>query len=158
MIKNYLKIAVRSLLKQRVYTIINVLGLSVGIASCLLITLFVVDEFSFDRFHDKADRIYKVWLERKYPNHITNYAIIPHSFSDAIARDFPEVEATVKLGGPNQTEVSYVDERQERKQFDEEFILAADSNFFDVFSIQLLKGHPDNVLKTISDVVIAEQT
>jgi putative ABC transport system permease protein len=158
MIKNYLKIALRSLLKQRVYTIINVLGLSVGIASCLLITLFVIDEFSFDRFHDKADRIHKVWLERKYPNHITNYAIIPHSFADVIARDFPEVEATVKLGGPNATQVSYVDERQERKQFDEEFVLAADSNFFEVFSIQLLKGEPKNVLKTVSDVVVTEQT
>jgi putative ABC transport system permease protein len=158
MIKNYLKIALRSLLKQRVYTIINVLGLSVGIASCLLITLFVTDEFSFDRFHDKADRIYKVWLERKYPNHITNYAIIPHSFGDVISRDFPEVEATVKLGGPNETQVSYVNERQEKKQFDEEFIMAADSNFFDVFSIRLLKGESKKVLKTISDVVVTEQT
>lgn len=158
MIKNYLKIALRSLLKQRVYTFINVLGLSVGIASCLLITLFVVDEFSFDRFHDKADRIYKIWLERKYPNHITNYAIIPHSFGDVIARDYPEVEATVKLDGPNQTQVSYVDENQERKQFDEEFVMAADSNFFEVFSIPLVKGDPENVLRTISDVVVTQQT
>ncbi|MEJ1241156.1 ABC transporter permease [Chryseolinea sp. T2] len=158
MIKNYLKIALRSLLKQRAYTIINVLGLSVGIASCLLITLFVLDEFSFDRFHAKADRIYKVWLERKYPNHITNYAIIPHSYADAIARDFPEVEATVRLAGPNETQVSYIDERQERKQFEEEFVLAADSNFFDVFSLQLLKGDSKKVLKTISDLVITEQT
>lgn len=158
MIKNYLKIALRSLLKQRVYTFINVLGLSVGIASCLLITLFVMDEFSFDRFHSKADRIYKIWLERKYPSHLINYAIIPHSYSDAIKRDFPEVEATVKLGGPNETPVVYIDEKQERKQFDEEFVMAADSNFFDVFSIQLLKGDPKNVLKTASDVVITEQT
>lgn len=158
MIKNYLKIAIRSLLKQRVYTVINVLGLSIGIASCLLISLFVINEFSFDRFHDKADRIYKIWLERKYPNHVTNYAVIPHSYADVISKDFPEVEATTKLGGPNNSSVSYIDDRQERKQFEEEFIMAADSNFFDVFSIRLLKGNSKNVLKTISDVVVTEQT
>jgi putative ABC transport system permease protein len=75
MFRNYLKIAFRSLIKQRVYTIINVLGLSVGIASCLLIVMFVRDEFSYDKFHSNADNIYKVVLERKYPNHATNYAI-----------------------------------------------------------------------------------
>lgn len=158
MIKNYLKIAIRSLLKQRVYTIINVLGLSIGVASCLLIALFVIDEFSFDRFHAKADRLYKVWLERKYPNHITNYAIIPHSYADVIARDFPEVETALKMGGPNNSTVVYIDDKQERKQFDEEFIMAADSNFFDLFSIQLLKGDPKGVLKTVSDVVVTERT
>lgn len=158
MIKNYLKIAFRSLVKQRVYTTINVLGLSVGIASCLLIALFVINEFSFDRFHAKADRIYKIWLERKYPNHVTNYAVIPHSFADVIPQDFPEVETTVKMAGPNNSLVTYVDERQERKQFEEEFIMVADSNFFDVFSIALLDGDPGNVLKSISDVVVTEQT
>lgn len=158
MIKNYLKIALRSLLKQRAYTFINVLGLSVGIASCLLITLFVIDEFSFDRFHDKADRIYKVWLERKYPNHQTNYAIIPHSYADVIARDFPEVETTIKIVGPNNSVVTYTDEQQNRKQFDEEFIMATDSNFFDVFSFRLLQGERDKVLRTVSDVVITEET
>jgi len=158
MIKNYLKIALRSLLKQRVYTSINVLGLSVGIASCLLITLFVIDEFSFDRFHVNADRVYKIWLERKYPNHVTNYAIIPHSFADVIARDFPEVETTVKMAGPNNSVVTYIDEHQQRKQFEEEFIMVADSNFFDVFSIKLLQGDPKTVLSTVSDVVLTEQT
>ena len=89
MFKNYLKIALRSLIKQKVYTFINVVGLSVGIASCLLIVMFVMNEFSYDKFHSKADRIYKVSLERKYPNHSTNYAIIPHSFADVMGRDFP---------------------------------------------------------------------
>ena len=58
MIKNYLKVAFRSLLKQKAYSAINILGLSIGIASCLLIVLFVTDEFSYDKFHAKADRIY----------------------------------------------------------------------------------------------------
>src|SRR5688572_16052532 len=99
MFKNYFKVAFRNLVKQKVYTFINVLGLSVGIASCLLITMFVVDEFSYDKFHKDADDIYKLVLERKYPNHITNYAVIPHSYADVIVHDFPEVEQTVKMSG-----------------------------------------------------------
>lgn len=158
MLKNFIKIAFRNLIKQKVYTAINVLGLSVGVASCLLITLFVVDELSYDDFHANGDRLFKIALERKYPNHITNYAIIPHSYADVIQRDFPEVEATVKLAGPNPSIVNYTNEQQEVKQFEEEFVMAADSNFFEVFSIKLLKGDPKKVLSKISDLVVTEET
>ena len=65
MFKNYLKIAFRSLLKQKIYSIINILGLSVGIASCLLIVLYVNNELSYDKFHENKDLIYKMALERK---------------------------------------------------------------------------------------------
>ena len=84
MLKNYFKIALRSLAKQKIYTSINVLGLSIGIASCFLITHYVMDEFSYDTFHAKAGEIYKLALERKYPNHSTYYAIIPHSYADIL--------------------------------------------------------------------------
>ncbi len=159
MIKNYLKIAIRSLIKQKVYTIINVLGLSIGIASCLLIVMFVMNEFSYDKFHSKADKIYKVSLERKYPNHSTNYAVIPHSFADVMSRDFPEVSSVIKMGGPiNNVVVNYKDERNEVKQFEENFIMAADSNFFEFFSIKMLKGDPKKSLINITDVVVTEET
>src|SRR6478736_10094921 len=126
MLKNYFKVALRSLTKQKVYSFINILGLSVGLASCLLIVMFVADEFSYDKFHDKADRIYKIALERIYPNHSTYYAIIPHSYGDAIQRDFPEVEQVVRMGGPfNNREVSYKDPNGEEKKFEENFIMAA---------------------------------
>ena len=62
MLKNYFKVAFRSLVKQKVYTFINVLGLSVGVASCLLMTMFIVDEFSYDKFHENANNIYKIVL------------------------------------------------------------------------------------------------
>jgi putative ABC transport system permease protein len=159
MFKNYFKVAFRSLVKQKVYTIINVLGLSVGVASCLLITMFVVDEFSYDKFHQEADNIYKIVLERKYPNHITNYAVIPHSYADVIVRDFPEVEQTVKMSGAiNNVNVNYTNEKQEAKQFEENFIMAADSNFFDVFSIKLLQGDPKKVLIKPTDMIVTEET
>ncbi len=159
MIKNYFKVAIRSLIKQKVYSIINILGLSIGIASCILIITFVMDEFSYDRFHEKTDRLYKVGLERKYPNHSTNYAIIPHSYADVIAQDFPEVASTIKLGGPfNNVVVEYTNSQNEKKQFEENFIMASDSNFFQVFSIKLLKGDPGTVLTKINDIVITEET
>lgn len=159
MLKNYFKVAFRNLTKQKVYTFINVLGLSVGIASCLLITMFVVDEFSYDKFHANAENIYKIALERKYPNHITNYAVIPHSYADVIARDFPEVEQTVKMSGNfNNVLVNYTNDKQELKQFEENFIMAADSNFFDVFSIKLLQGDPKKVLVNPTDMVVTEET
>ncbi|MDQ3846573.1 MAG: ABC transporter permease, partial [Bacteroidota bacterium] len=66
MIRNYLKIAFRYLAKYKGYTFINVLGLAVGITCCILIMLFVKSEWSFDRFHPKADRIYRAWLEEHY--------------------------------------------------------------------------------------------
>jgi putative ABC transport system permease protein len=159
MLKNYLRIAIRSLIKQKVYTIINVLGLSTGIASCILIVMFVTNEFSYDSFHTNADNIHKVVLERKYPNHATNYAIIPHSYADVMLRDFPEVTSVIKMGGPiNQVVVNYKDERDEVKQFEEDFIMAADSNFFTFFSIRVLKGDPKKVLLQQNDIVLTEET
>jgi putative ABC transport system permease protein len=159
MFMNYVKIALRNLIKQKVYSLINILGLTVGIASCLLIVMFVMHEMSYDDFHANADRIYKVALERKYPNHITNYAIIPESYADVMSRDFPEVAQVINLGGPfNDTQVTYRDERDEEKRFDEDFVMCADSNFFKFFSIKLIKGEPDKALNTINDIVLTETT
>lgn len=159
MLQNYLKIALRSLLKQKVYTAINILGLATGIASCILIMLYVSNELSYDNFHEKGDRIYKLALERIYPNHRTFYSIIPHSYGDAIRNDFAEVQSVVKMGGPfNNNLISYRNSRDEVKQFEENWIMAADSNFFDVFSIKVLKGDAQKALAKASDIVITEST
>ena len=159
MLKNYFKIAIRSLLKQRVYSFINITGLSVGIASCLLITLFVFDEYSYDDFHEKGDRLYKVTLERIYPNHSTNYAVIPHSYAGVMKKDIPEVEDAIRTGGPfNDVIVDYKTETGERKQFEEHSIMAAEGNFFDLFSIKMIKGNPKEALTKVSDLVLTEAT
>lgn len=156
MLKNYFKVAFRSLIKQRVYSFINIFGLSVGIAGCLLITLFVTTEFSYDKFHPHANRIFKIALERKYPNHSTYYAIIPHSYAEVIPEDFPEVESVVRMGGPfNDVLVTY-EKGDEKIQFEEDFIMAADSNFFNVFNIRLLKGNVNSIFTTFNDIVLTE--
>lgn len=159
MFKNYFKVAIRSLLKQKAYSFINIVGLSVGLASCLLITFFVVDELSYDKFHKNADQIYKITLERKYPNHSTLYAIIPHSYAEVIMSDFPEVEATVRMSGQiNNAVVVYRDAPNGEKRFEENFLMAADSNFFKVFTIDLLIGEADKVLVNPTDMVVTAST
>lgn len=159
MIKNYLKVAFRSLIKQKAYSAINILGLSIGIASCLLIVLFVSDEFSYDKFHANADRIYKFTLERIYPNHSTHYAVVPHSFGTVIPKDFAEVEQVVRINGPiNNVIVNYKNPKGELIQFEEHKMIAAEKNFFNVFSIKLIKGEPDKVLTKNTDLVITEET
>lgn len=159
MFKNYFKVAVRSLIKQKAYSLINIIGLSVGLASCLLISFFVIDELSYDKFHEKAERIHKITLERKYPQHSTLYAIIPHSFAEVIMTDFPEVEAAVRMSGQiNNVVITYQNDQQEEKRFEENFLMAADSNFFNVFSIKLLKGEANTVLTNPTDIVVTEST
>lgn len=159
MIKNYLKIAFRSLVKQKIYSAINILGLATGIASCVLIVMFVTDEFSYDNFHTAGDRIYKLALERQYPNHSTNYAVVPHSFGDVIQQDFPEVETVVKVGGPfDNTGVTYKETDGAEKVFEENFIMAADSNFFSLFNIRITEGDRASALSKPTDVVLTQET
>ncbi|MEQ1587715.1 MAG: ABC transporter permease [Cyclobacteriaceae bacterium] len=157
MFKNNLKIALRNLLKQKVYTVINVLGLAVGIASCLLIVLFIQNEFSYDKFFQDQDRIYRMVLERKYPTHSTFYSIIPNSFEGVIRRDFPEVEESTNAFGFQNFSMSYKNERDEVGQFDEDFVIATDSNFLKIFSFKLLKGNHDKVLRQANEMVITQE-
>ncbi|MEM9389342.1 MAG: ABC transporter permease [Bacteroidota bacterium] len=159
MLSSYLKIGLRSLLKNKIYTFINAVGLAIGMASCLLIVIHVEDELSYDNFHDKGEQIFKVNLERIYPDHITNYAIIPHSFAAVMVQDFPEVKSATRIfgGGNNPVMVRYVDDRNEEKAFEETSFIAADSNFFDFFSFKIVKGAGDKILSGNQDMVITER-
>jgi putative ABC transport system permease protein len=157
MLKNYLKTAIRSLVKQKVYTAINVLGLAVSLCACLLIAMYVQHEFSYDTFFPDADRIYKLVLERKYPNHSTHYSVVPHSFAKAMQQDFPEVESTLHLFGPNKNAViTYKVSDTEIKSFDENFCLEADTTFFSFFDLELIKGDKKTALATANQVIISE--
>ena len=159
MLKNYLKVAFRSLVKQRIYSVINILGLSVGIASALLITLYVQYEFSYDKYLTNADNIYKIALERKYPNHSTFYAVVPHSYSEVIASDIPEIKQVTRLTPPNNNVlVSYKNSRDGKKSFEENFVSAADSNFFKMFQIPFIKGNAGSALTKPNDLVITATT
>ena len=157
MIQNYLKIAIRSLLKQKIYTAINVLGLAVSITACLLIVLYVKNELSYDTFFSEGDRVYKMILERKYPNHKTFYGVIPHSFAKSMQQDFPEVERVMHLFGPNKNAViTYKVSETEIKTFEENYFLQADSSFFFFFDLDLIKGDKKTALANANQVIVSE--
>lgn len=155
MLKNYLKIAFRSLLKNKVYTAINILGLSVGLACCVLILLHVQDELSYDEFHPGKEDIYRVALERIYPDHTSFYALIPSGFSETFAEEIPEVRKSTRLlGFPNFTNIVEYKE----KVFEENYVFFADSNFFAVFDFEILQGNPGALLKNPDTVILTEST
>src|SRR5579859_4459600 len=159
MLRNYIKTAFRSLIKQRVYTGINITGLAVSITACLLILLYVQHELSYDKFFADSDRIYKMVLERKYPNHVTHYSVVPHSFAKAMHQDFPEVESTLHIFGPNKNSVvTYKVKEGEIKSFEENYFLQADSSFFKFFDIDLTKGDKKTALALPNQVIISERT
>ncbi|GHM99966.1 ABC transporter permease [Cytophagales bacterium WSM2-2] len=159
MLRNYFKTAFRSLIKQKVYSAINITGLAVSITACLLIVLYVKHELSYDKFFPGSDRIYKMVLERKYPNHVTLYSIIPHSFAGAMQRDFPEVEKTLHLFGPNRNAViTYKVSEGDVKIFEEDYFLQSDSSFFDFFDVDLVKGDKKTALSLPKQVIISETT
>ncbi|MDZ4713961.1 MAG: ABC transporter permease [Cytophagales bacterium] len=157
MLRNFVRIAIRNLIKQRIYTIVNVLGLAVSITACLLLVLYVRHETSYDSFLADSDRIYKVALERKYPNHATYYAVIPHSYASAMQRDFPEVENNLHLLGPNQRmEINYKTPENEIRSFEEDNVFFADSSFFSFFDIPLLQGDRKTALAAPNQLIVSK--
>ncbi len=157
MFQNNLKIALRNLLRQKVYSFINILGLAVGVASCLLIVLFIRNEFSYDKFFTDHERIYRMVLERKYPNHSTFYAIIPASYEEAAKRDLAEIEESTQAFRFTNLAMRYINEREDVVQFDEDLVLVVDSAFFKVFSFPFVKGNAERALKGANEMVVTEE-
>ena len=153
---NYLKIGLRNLRKRKTQTVINILGLSTGMAVCLLIVLFIRDELSFDQFHAKKDRIYRLVLERIYPGRSTSYAIIPQSIGAAVKKEFPEVEETTRLFSNRGNGNFFV--KIGDRIFEERNVANVDSNFFNVFTSKLLGGDPKTALEKPNTVVLNETT
>src|SRR5580698_7380458 len=97
MIKNYIKTAFRNLLKNKGFTAINVFGLALGLAACLLIVFYVFDELSYDRFNEKADRIYRVNCDIKFAGNENSYALVPTPAAAAMKSAFPEIEESARM-------------------------------------------------------------
>ena len=156
MLRNFIHIALRNLRKHPVYTGINLIGMAVGIACCLLILLFVADERSYDRDWPEKERIFRMSLERIYPDRRTGYAIVPPSYAQSVKNECPEVEAVVRIADFNNA--AAVAFKVGDRIFEEKNVLAADSTFFKVFNIPMLHGNPDQVLTDANGVVLSEST
>lgn len=155
MFKNYLKIAYRNLVKNKIYTGINILGLTLGLTCCLLIFLQVKDEVSYDKFWADQKEIYRVGLERIYPDHINLYAIIPDGFAEVFKDEIPEVEDATRLF----TFGDFASMVQVDEDFYEERLVAmADSNFFEMFPIPMVAGDAKTALYQTSAYVLNEKT
>ena len=155
MFKNYIKIAFRNLLKQKLFSFINIFGLGFGIACVLLITLYVNEELSYDQFHDNADDIYRISWVTDNPQTRT-----PHPMALAMTKDFPQVVAGTSLSplwGPGLTRRSFAIWNPEANvKFEEKAILSVDSTFFDVFDFKLIKGSENEVMRNIGGVLLSE--
>ena len=142
MFLNYVLIALRNLFKQKAYTLINITGMASGITCSIFIILFVNHELSYDRFHTKAERIFRVGVSGKFSGNEFNQAVTAQPMAQALISDYPEVENVVRIREFGDWMVTYQD-----KKFHEENILFADSTFFKIFDFKLLKGDPESVLK-----------
>ena len=153
MFSNLLKHSLRSFKRQRAYIIINILGLSIGIACSLLIALFVINEASYDRFNVKKDRIVRLILNGKIGGQELTAAYTSAQMGPTMAKEFPEVEDYLRMTGTGPTVIDY-----NNQTFTEDHLVEADSTFFNFFSIPVLKGDPKNLLNAPHRVVLSEST
>ncbi|ELR69223.1 putative FtsX-related transmembrane transport protein [Fulvivirga imtechensis AK7] len=151
MVKNYLKVAMRNITKHKFFSIINILGLTIGIAGCLFIAMYIYDELNYDHFHAKGERIYRINLHGKLGGQEIYTTNTSFPMSKALVAEIPEVEESTRVN--NMGEWIF---RNGDLAFNEEGIMAADSNFFSVFSFQLLAGNPATVLKDPNSIVLSE--
>jgi len=152
MFKNYLKTAFRNLAKNKGFTFINVFGLALGLATCMLIVFYVFDELSYDRFNTKADRIYRVNNDIKFGGNANSYAVSPAPMAAAFLAELPEVEQVVRFRDKGGFQVKKGDLRiKERK------VIYADPSVFSVFTFPLLQGDPATALKEPRTVVLNER-
>ena len=149
MFKNYLKIALRNFLKHKGFSFINVFGLAVGIACCLLILLFVVDELSYDRYHEKSDRIYRAGLFGFISGNEFHGVVTAAPMAQTLVDEYPEVEAATRARN-----FGFPVFRYEDKVFSEEKVFWVDPSFFDVFTVTFIQGDPKTALDNPVTIVL----
>jgi len=153
MIRNYLLIALRNIFRQKGYSLINISGLAIGIVSCLFIVIYIVDEFSYDRFHARGDRIYRLFFDYTSPNGETfSHAIGPYRLADELESRYPEIEEAARLSYPSPLTFRY-----EEIEFMEDNAMLADSNIFKIFSFDMLRGDAASSLKEPFTCVITDE-
>lgn len=153
MLKNYLKIALRSIFRQKAFAFINIFGLAIGISCCLLILSYINDELGYDNFHPKHERTYRIALDRAFPDNQFMYARTPMPMGVSMVNDLPEVEASMRMfknfGGTGNLTFNFED-----RFFDERNVFAVDSNFFDFFAVELIHGNKEDALDQPNSLVI----
>jgi putative ABC transport system permease protein len=149
MLKNYFVVALRNIRKQSFYSSINIVGLAIGVASCLFILLYITDEFSYDRFHENPENVYRIGLHGRIAGQEINTASSCPPLAAALLAEIPGVDAATRLNKRDNMVFKF-----EEKAFTEDRILFADSNFFQFFGFRLLEGDPLTALQEPNSVVL----
>jgi putative ABC transport system permease protein len=153
MIFNYLKIASRNIKKYKTYSFINITGLAIGMACVILIILFIQDELSYDKYHEKADRIFRVVDSFEVPGGIgRDFALTSAPNAPTLKQDFSEVEDAVRIISRR-----WMVTHEDKKYF-EDHLFYADASLFNIFTFPLVSGNPETVLTAPNTVVISEIT
>ena len=152
MFKNYFKVAMRNLWKNKGYSAINIFGLAIGLATCLLILIYVIDELSYDRYNKKADRIYRVDGDINFGGTHWILAVAPDPMGPTLKKDFPQVEQYVRFRNYGGLLV-----KKENQNVQEDKVIYVDSTLFDVFTLPVISGDARTALNDPSSVVITER-
>src|SRR5215218_4628180 len=154
MLTNYFKIAWRNLWKHKVFSAINILGLSTGLACCILMFLFIQHELSYDRFNKEAKNIYRITSDMQGPKGNNTLAVTPAPWAPLMKKDFPEIKEYVRLLKDEKVLIGQPGEQH----YYETKMLYADSTFFNVFSIPLEKGDVHNALGKPNSIILTNET
>jgi putative ABC transport system permease protein len=153
MLKNYIKVAIRNLLRYKIYSIINILGLALGITSTILLALFVQNELTYDNYYPESKNMYRVTSELKMGNKEYNLAIVAPVLAQVALAEIPEIKKTARFRVAGNYIVKY-----NNISFDENKICFADNSVIDLFAINLLSGSPQTALVEPSSIILSEKT
>jgi putative ABC transport system permease protein len=151
MIKNYIKVAWRNILKNKGIFSINIVGLALGIASCLIITLFVVDELSYDRYNERADEIVNVVFKAKINGEEIKEGAVMAPVGRTLKQEFPEVLDATRIRNNGMPKITV-----ENRSYREDRFAYVDSNFFNIFTLPIIEGDKNNPLQEPNTVVITK--
>src|SRR6056297_1058969 len=158
MLKNYIKVAIRNLLNKKVYSLINIIGLSIGLATCILIITYVINERSYDHYHENSEQIYRLVQTTTSADRTEEQATTPFGLAPIRDEEYPEtILNTVRFFNMQQESHTFVN-REDQISFREENFYFTDSTFFNVFSADLIQGDPATALRDPLSLVITEGT
>ena len=154
MFSNYLKIAWRNLLKNKTFSLINIIGLASGLACFILITLYITDELSYDRYHEKANRIYRINSDIRFGGTDLNMAVSADPMGATLKKDYPQVEEFTRIYASEGSKLF----KKENAYITEDRVVYADSTLFEVFTFPAIAGNTKTALNEPNTVVISEST
>ena len=160
MLKNYFKIAFRNLFRQKTYSFINIFGFAIGLAVCLIISFYVIDDLTYDNFHDKPENVYHMLtVDNSEADGALSYSITSGPLMAGLVENIPEINAATRLTGFGRVNIGQVIENPEEQIEDQlrTLTIAADEDFFNVFSFKILSGEKENPLQNLSGVYLTPE-